>query len=190
LEHFSGIPSTVGGALWQNLHFLSPGRDRTVFLEEYLQSAQILTESGVIDEVGVDHFRFGYDDSILQRCQEVVVSANFRVNPAKETDIAGVIDANLAWRRERHPDPSAFPSAGSIFKKLKGAGAGRLIDQCGLKGRIFGGAQISPRHANFIVNLGEATSRDVLNLVEQCQSAVRARFEVALEMEVARVGET
>lgn len=96
---------------------------------------------------------------------------------------------NLLWRAERHPPLDRFPSAGSIFKKADGVGAGRLVDQCGLKGRHVGDAQISPRHANIIVNLGSATARDVLALVEEARTAVRERFGVELEMEPQLFGE-
>lgn len=189
LEHFAGIPSSVGGALWQNLHFLSPDRTETVFISEILAGAAVLTAEGDEREVEVDYFRFGYDDSVLHHRDDVVLDATFRVEPCPSEAIAVVIERNLAWRRERHPNLDSFPSAGSIFKKIEGVGAGRLIDQCGLKGLILGGAQISPRHANFIVNLGGASARHVMGLVTLCQERVRERFGVTLEMEVGRVGE-
>lgn len=189
LEHFAGIPSSVGGALWQNLHFLAPERTHTVYIAECLAGATILAEDGTIGDVPPEYFQFGYDDSILHHRQDVVLSATLCLVPREVALIQQVIDANLRWRRERHPDLHSFPNAGSIFKKIEGAGAGRLIDQCGLKGLIIGGAQVSPRHANFIVNLGGATARDVLALVALCQARVRERFGLTLEMEIGRVGE-
>ena len=189
LEHFAGIPSSVGGALWQNLHFLAPERTHTVYIAEWLVGATILTEDGTVQEVPVEYFQFGYDDSVLHHRRDVVLSATFRLVPREVALIQRVVDANLQWRRERHPDLRAFPSAGSIFKKIEGAGAGRLIDRCGLKGLIVGGAQVSPRHANFIVNLGGATARDVLAIVSLCRERVGERFGLTLEMEVGRIGE-
>jgi UDP-N-acetylmuramate dehydrogenase len=96
---------------------------------------------------------------------------------------------NLEWRRERHPDLQLFPSAGSIFRKVEGVGAGRLIDQCGLKGRIHGGAQIFERHANIIVNLGGARATDVLALMALAQETVHQETGHTLVPEITLVGE-
>ncbi len=188
LEHFAGIPSSVGGALWQNLHFLAPDRQRTVYIAECLVGARILDEDGAMQDVSTDYFQFGYDDSVLHHRKEVALSALFNLRPSSRQAIERVVAANLQWRRERHPDLASFPSAGSIFKKIEGVGAGRLIDQCGLKGLIVGAAQVSPRHANFIVNLGGASCRDVLSIVRLCQERVRSRFGLDLHMEVGVVG--
>ena len=100
-----------------------------------------------------------------------------------------VLQENLAWRGARHPWLEWHPSAGSIFKKIDGAGAGRLVDQCGLKGRRHGDAQISHLHANIIVNLGQATARDVRALIDEAQQAVLQKFGVTLEPEIRFVGE-
>lgn len=191
LEHFVGIPSTVGGALWQNLHFLSPPpeRERTVFIEEVLEEADLLTEEGERRTVGVDYFEFGYDRSILHRRDDVVLSATFRLERGEEAEMRRVMAANLAWRAERHPPLDTEPSAGSIFKKIEGVGAGRLIDEAGLKGHRVGGAVVSPRHANIFVNAGGATAADVRALVAHVQEVVEARTGHRLEPEIAFVGE-
>jgi len=97
--------------------------------------------------------------------------------------------ANLAWRRERHPPLETEPSAGSIFKKIDGIGAGRLIDQCGLKGTRIGDAEVSPRHANIIVNRGQATAAQVRALIAYVQQVVEARTGYHLEPEIRFVGE-
>ena len=189
LEHFAGIPSSVGGALWQNLHFLAPDRIRTVFIEECLKGAAILTEENEIIEVHKDYFQFGYDESVLHRRKDIVLSATFQLRRGTRAAIQQTIDDNLRWRAEKHPDLKQFPSAGSVFRKLEGLGAGRLIDQCGLKGFIIGGAQVSPQHANFIVNLGEAKASDVLQLIRCCQDKVKEKFGVELTPEISLVGE-
>ncbi|MDX1531011.1 MAG: UDP-N-acetylmuramate dehydrogenase, partial [Rhodothermales bacterium] len=163
IEHYVGIPSSVGGALWQNLHFLSPPpeRERTMFIEEVVHSAEILTEEGERKSVGHDYFRFGYDYSILHDRRDVVLSATFQLEPGDEARMREIMEANLQWRAERHPPLDTEPSAGSIFKKIEGVGAGRLIDWCGLKGTRFGGAMITERHANIQINVGEARAVDV-----------------------------
>lgn len=191
LEHYVGIPSTVGGALWQNLHFLAPApaRDRTMFIAEVTDSAEILTVEGERRTVGVDYFQFGYDDSILHHRRDVVLAATFQLEPADPDRLHRVMEENLQWRRERHPPLDAEPSAGSIFKKIEGIGAGRLIDECGLKGTRVGGALVTPRHANILINTGNATAADVRALIAHVQEVVEQRTGYRLEPEIGFVGE-
>jgi UDP-N-acetylmuramate dehydrogenase len=96
---------------------------------------------------------------------------------------------NLAWRKGRHPDLNVLASAGSIFKKIEGIGAGRLIDQCGLKGHTRGGAQIFTEHANIIVNRGSATAADVRALIDLAQTRVADELGYELVPEITFVGE-
>ncbi len=191
LHHFVGIPSTVGGALWQNLHFLSPApaRDRTVFIEEVIESAELYTEEGERRSVGVDYFEFGYDDSILHHRDDIVLSATFRLEPSEPKQLRQVIRENLEWRDARHPDLWLYPCAGSIFQKIEGIGAGRLIDECGLKGHVYGSAQIFHKHANIIVNLGAATAAEVRVLIDLAQDTVLRELGHSLKPEIQFVGE-
>jgi len=191
LHHFVGIPSTVGGALWQNLHFLSPApeRERTVFIEEVLESAEILTEEGERRTVDVGYFAFGYDESILHHRADVVLSATFLLEPTPVEDLRRVIRENLAWRDDRHPDLWLYPSAGSVFQKIDGIGAGRLIDEVGLKGRVRGGAGIFHKHANIVVNLGGATAADVRFLMALAQETVARETGYQLVPEIGLIGE-
>jgi len=191
LEHYAGIPSTVGGALWQNLHFLAPApaRERTMFIAEVTAGAEILTQEGERRTVDVDYFQFGYDDSILHHRNDVVLAATFRLTAADPERLRQIIEENLAWRRERHPPLDTEPSAGSIFKKIEGIGAGRLIDECGLKGACAGGAMVTRRHANILINTGNATAADVRALIDHIQEAVAARTGYHLEVEIGFVGE-
>lgn len=191
LHHYVGIPSTVGGALWQNLHFLSPApeRSRTMFIEEVLDSAEILTEEGERRTVGVDYFEFGYDESILHHRRDVVLSATFSLEPTPVDELRRVVRENLAWRDERHPDLWLYPCAGSIFQKIDGIGAGRLVDECGLKGRVLNGAGIFHKHANIIVNFGGATARDVRGLIDLARETVARETGYELVPEISFVGE-
>src|SRR5690606_1645589 len=196
LEHYVGIPSTVGGALWQNLHFLSPPpeRERTMFIEEVVHEAEILTPGGERKTVGVDYFAFGYDYSTLHDSGDVVLSATFQLRPAGEDRMREVMAANLDWRRERHPPLDTEPSAGSIFKKIEGIGAGRLIDWCGLKGTRIGGAMVTHRHANILINAGlaegrGATARDVRHLIGYVQETVEREQGYRLHPEIGFVGD-
>ena len=190
LEHYVGIPSTVGGALWQNLHFLSPppDRERTVFWEEIVHSADILTEEGERTTVGVDYFNFGYDYSILHDRDDVVLATTSQLEPGDPDRMRDIMDANLQWRAERHPPLDTEPSVGSIFKKIEGIGAGRLIDECGLKGTRIGGAMVTHRHANIFVNAGGATAADLCALIEHVQKVVERETGYRLETEIDFVG--
>ncbi len=194
LHHYVGIPSTVGGALWQNLHFLSPApdRERTVFIEEILESAEILSAEGERRTVETEYFDFGYDYSILHDRADVVLSAIFRLHPRPEDELRRVMRENLHWRDDRHPDLWLYPCAGSIFRKIEGVGAGRLIDECGLKGHVHssGRAAIFHRHANIVVNLGGARASDVLELVDLAREIVQRETGYELVPEITFVGET
>ena len=191
LHHYVGIPSTVGGAIWQNLHFLSPPpeRERTCFIEEVLESCEILSAEGERRTVGHDYFKFGYDYSILHDRADVVLTATFKLEPQPVEELRMVMRENLKWRDERHPDLWLYPCAGSIFKKIEGVGAGRLIDQCGLKGHVLGSAQFFHKHANIIVNLGGATAAEVRALIELAQRTVKDRLGYELEPEIGFIGE-
>ncbi len=190
LEHYVGIPSTIGGALWQNLHFLSPApkRERTMFIEEIVLNADLLTEEGIRRTVGVDYFEFGYDTSILHRRNDVVLSATFRMEEADPREMRRVMAENLDWRSTRHPPLDTEPSAGSIFKKIEGVGAGRLIDGCGMKGTRIGGAMITERHANILINTGGASASDVMRLIALIQETVERETGYRLEPEISFVG--
>jgi UDP-N-acetylmuramate dehydrogenase len=191
LEHYVGIPSTVGGAVWQNLHFLSPApeRERTMFIAEIFESCEILSEENERKTVGPDYVKFGYDDSVFHHRRDIVLAVTFRLSRGDQDVLHRILQENLSWRGGKHPWLDWHPSAGSIFKKIEGVGAGRLVDQCGLKGRRQGDAQISHIHANIMVNLGRATASDVRALVEIAQSAVEERFGVRLEPEIGMIGD-
>lgn len=190
LHHYVGIPSTVGGALWQNLHFLSPApeRSRTMFVEEVLESAELLTEEGERRTVPVGYFGFGYDESVLHHRADVVLTATFRLEPTPVEELRQVMRENLEWRAVRHPDLRMLPSVGSVFQKIEGIGAGRLIDQCGLKGTVHGRAAIYERHANIVVNLGGATAADVLALIDLARDTVARETGYELVPEISFVG--
>jgi UDP-N-acetylmuramate dehydrogenase len=190
LEHYVGIPSTVGGAIWQNLHFLSPApeRERTMFIAEVFESCRIRREDGERCVVDASYVRFGYDDTVFHHTRDVVLEVTFRLSRGDPATMHRILQENLSWRGARHPWLEHHPSAGSIFKKIEGVGAGRLVDQCGLKGHRIGDAQISHMHANIMVNLGHATASDVRALVSHAQTAVLAKFGQRLEPEIGFVG--
>jgi UDP-N-acetylmuramate dehydrogenase len=191
LEHYVGIPSTVGGAIWQNLHFLSPApaRERTMFIAEVFDSCEILSEENERKVVRADYVKFGYDDSVFHHRRDIVLSTTFRLARGDQAALQRILQENLSWRGGKHPWLDWHPSAGSIFKKIEGVGAGRLVDECGLKGFRVGGAQISHIHANIMVNLGGATAADVRALIAHAQLAVIDRFGQHLEPEIGFIGD-
>ncbi len=188
-EHYAGIPSSVGGAIWQNLHFLAPDRQTTMFIESIVESARVLLANGDIIEVDRDWFDFGYDDSRLHHEEIVVLDVTFLLQPSAREAILAQARANLQWRAERQPPVEIYPSCGSVFKKIEGIGAGRLIDAAGLKGYRIGGVHVSEKHANFLVNTDHGTARDVMDLVQHIQSTVQQNSSYFLEMEIRCIGE-
>src|SRR3989338_3758167 len=189
LEHFVGIPSSVGGTIWQNLHFLNPDRTGTTFIEEIIASARILDKENNIKEVNKDFFEFGYDDSIIHHQEVVVLDVTFRLIPKPQGEIRKIMDANMAWRVAKQPQLWEYPCCGSVFKKIEGAGAGRLIEKAGLKGKQLGGVKVSEKHANYLINVGNATAADVIALIELIQKEVKQETGYELQPEIRIVGE-
>lgn len=191
LEHYVGIPSTVGGAVWQNLHFLSPApaRERTMLIEEIVVSADLLTAENARRTVDRAYLQFAYDFSVLHVRADIALAVTFQLAPGDPAVMHRILQENLSWRGGKHPWLEYHPSIGSIFKKIEGVGAGRLIDQVGLKGHRMGGAQISHIHANIFVNLGGATASDVLSLIRLAQAKVLEGTGYRIETEIGLVGD-
>jgi UDP-N-acetylmuramate dehydrogenase len=192
LEAWAGTPGTVGGAVHGNAHF----RGRLV--SELLERVTLVTKDGAVADVPVEAMAFGYDSSRLHRTREVVVSADFRVHEGDPDALRAVARESLAFRKRTQPLESS--SAGCIFQNPDPArdrvpdgippSAGALVDRAGLKGAREGGARVSETHANFIVNEGGATARDVRRLIERCRREVRERFGVELREEIVYLGFT
>jgi UDP-N-acetylmuramate dehydrogenase len=160
-----------------------------MFIAEIFRSADLLTEENERKTVDADYMKFGYDDTILHHRRDVVLAATFQLEKGDPFVMHRIMQENLSWRGGRHPWLEWHPSAGSIFKKIEGVGAGRLVDQCGLKGYRVGDAQISHIHANIMVNLGQATSADVIGLIKHARQCVKDRLGYELEPEINFVGE-
>jgi UDP-N-acetylmuramate dehydrogenase len=190
LEAWAGTPGTVGGAVCGNAHF------RGRLISELIDRVTLVDEEGRIADVPVGEMEFGYDFSRLHRTREVVVSADFRVSTGEPAALRAIARESLAFRKRTQPLESA--SAGCIFQNPDPArdripdgipaSAGALVDRAGLKGAREGGARVSPTHANFIVNDGGATARDIRALIERCKSEVQSRFGVTLREEIVYLG--
>ncbi len=181
LEFGLAIPGSVGGAVWANAG--AHGSDVAAVLE----SAALLLPDGSVARVPTAELELSYRDSRLKHFDAVVVSATFKLSAAPAEEIRARSDDIRRWRREHQP--LTQPSAGSIFRNPGGDSAGRLVDAAGMKGAREGGAVISPRHANFIVNAGGASASDVRRLADRARREVESRFGVRLEFEVDFVGD-
>ncbi|MFQ6096168.1 MAG: UDP-N-acetylmuramate dehydrogenase [Armatimonadota bacterium] len=181
LEFAAGIPGSIGGAVVMNAG--AHGGE----MADVVERVEAFNRLGEPREYERDELRFGYRHSVLAESDDVVGRVWLRLSPGEPEDIRRRM-ADLA-RRRREAQPLELPSAGSVFKRPPGDYAGRLIEAAGLKGYAVGRAQVSEKHAGFIVNLGGATARDVLALVEQVRETVRRQFGVELEPEVRVIGE-
>ncbi len=181
MEWAAGIPGSVGGALAMNAGAFGGA------MSDIVLTVRALTREGQFVELSREQMRFGYRTSLLRREPLVAVSAALALRKESRAKVEGRQRELLARRRKTQP--LDMPSAGSVFKRPPGDYAGRLIEQAGLKGLRVGGAEVSEKHANFIVNTGGATARDVLQLIARIQHAVRERFGVTLEPEVVVLGE-
>jgi UDP-N-acetylmuramate dehydrogenase len=182
LEFGLAIPGTVGGAVWAN----AGAHDGDV--AGILESADVLLGDGSEARLSAAELEFRYRDSRLKHHpDEVVLAATFRLTQADPAVIAGRLDDIKRWRREHQP--LGIPSAGSTFRNPPDDSAGRLIDALGWKGRTRGGATVSEKHANFIVNDRKGTAADVRGLVDEVAAAVEAETGVALEPEVVFLGD-
>lgn len=176
LEFASGIPGSTGGAVTMNAG--AYGGE----LAQALESVTFLNEAGEICTLPASKCDFGYRKSIFSGRTCLILKARFRLEQGDPAAIRARMEELSAKRREKQP--LEYPSAGSMFKRPPGYFAAALIDQCGLKGFTVGGAQVSEKHAGFVVNRGGATCADVLELVDQVKERVLRQTGVELEMEV------
>jgi UDP-N-acetylmuramate dehydrogenase len=182
LEFGLAIPGTVGGAVWAN----AGAHDSDV--AAILESARLLLGDGTEAVVPAAELDLRYRDSRLKhRPDEIVLEATFRLTPAEPAEIAARLDEIRRWRREHQP--LGIPSAGSTFRNPPDDSAGRLIDAIGWKGRTHGGATVSEKHANFVVNDRKGSAADVRALVDAIEAAVARETGVRLEPEVVFLGD-
>jgi len=182
LEFGLAIPGTIGGAVWAN----AGAHDNDV--AAILETADVLLADGTEARLPAEDLELRYRDSRLKHHpDEVVLGASFRLEPASPDVIAGRLDEIRRWRREHQP--LGIPSAGSTFRNPPGDSAGRLIDAAGLKGRRHGGAAVSEKHANFVVNDQKGTAADVRAVVDDVRAAVEREAGVRLEEEVVFLGD-
>lgn len=181
LEFAWGIPGSVGGAVYMNAG--AYGGE----MKDVVQRAGHFDSQGRPGAYEGAELDFSYRRSRYTGSSQVIAFGEFRLHPGDPLEIGARMEELMARRKEKQPYD--MPSAGSVFKRPKTGYAAALIDQCGLKGRRIGGAQVSEKHAGFIVNTGGATCRDVVELMELIQKTVAERTGIELEPEVRVAGE-
>ena len=181
LEFASGIPGSVGGAVYMNAG--AHGSD----ISKILTKAHILFEDGEIKWLSKDDMEFTYRTSVLQKKRPgIVLEAEFALTKGDRAAIVSQMQKNKDYRKETQP--WNFPCAGSIFRNPLPNYAGKLIEEAGLKGYQIGGAKVSEMHGNFIVNAGNASARDVLELIQYIKDTIQNSRGIKMETEVEIVG--
>jgi len=181
LEFACGIPGSVGGAMAMNAG--AYGGE----IKDVIVKVTVLTKTGEKIVLTKEELELGYRQSIITKEGYFVLSADFDLVKGEKKDIDAKV-ADLTCQRESK-QPLEYPSAGSVFKRPPGYFAGKLIQDCDLQGKGYGGAEVSTKHAGFIVNKGDATASDYIRTIEMVKAKVKQVFGVELELEVKIVGE-
>lgn len=177
----SGIPGSVGGAVFMN----AGAYDGEISF--VIESAKVLDDNQEIRVLSKEELNLGYRQSVVMKKGYVVLSATFNLTPGDKEKIQARVDELTARREERQP--LEYPSAGSTFKRPEGYFAGKLIEDAGLKGFTIGGASVSDKHAGFVINNGNGTAKDVLEVIYHVRDEVKRQFDVDLYPEVRILGE-
>lgn len=180
LEFAAGIPGSIGGAIFMNAGAYG-GETK-----EVVESATVLLPDGTVKRLTNEELDFGYRHSSVQDNHGVVLDATFSLQPGDHDEIAAKMDELNARRAAKQP--LNLPSCGSVFKRPTGYFAGKLIHDAGLQGYTAGGAQVSTKHAGFIVNIDHGTASDYVAVIHHVQQTVKEKFGVSLQTEVRIIG--
>jgi len=180
-EELSGIPGTIGGAIKQNAG--AHGKE----IKDILEEVTVMNYEGNIFTLKTSELDFSYRHSIFFCKKYIILEAKFRFEKGNKDEILSKMQEYKNWRKEKQP--IEYPNAGSTFKRGEDFVTAKLIDECGLKGYQIGGAQISEKHAGFIINKGNATAKDVIELIEHTKRKVKEKFDKDIQLEVEIIGE-
>ena len=175
-EFASGIPGTIGGAIRMNA-----GAHGTE-MKDIVQTITYVDKMGKIHKMTAEQAKFQYRKSIFAEKDYIIIEAELKLQKGKKKEIQEKMQEYAKYRKEKQP--LEYPSAGSTFKRGEDFITAQLIDECGLKGYQIGGAQISEKHAGFIINKGNATAEDVLKLIEYTKEQVYKKFNKVIETEI------
>lgn len=181
-EFASGIPGTIGGAVKMNAGAYGSQMSDVVIRTKYID-----LEDMQIKEITKEEQKFGYRKSIFSTTKRVIIDTTLKLEKADKEHIQEKINQNNESRRTKQPIDK--PSAGSTFKRGEDFITAQLIDDCGLKGYTIGGAQVSTKHAGFVVNAGNATASDVIELMELIKKSVQEKFNKNIDLEIEVIGE-
>ncbi|CAI2646170.1 UDP-N-acetylenolpyruvoylglucosamine reductase [Apilactobacillus kunkeei] len=181
MEFAAGIPGSIGGAVFMNAG--AYGGETA----EVIESVTVLTPENEIKTLSNSELDFGYRHSAVQDQDDIVLEATFKLSAGDKNEIQAEMDRLNELRESKQP--LDLPSCGSVFKRPEGYFAGKLIHDAGLQGYQSGGAQVSKKHAGFIVNIDNATATDYLNVIKHVQETVYAKNKVHLETEVRIIGQ-
>ncbi len=176
LEFAWGIPGTVGGAVFMNAGAYDGEMKNVVY------SVAHMTPDGKIGRIEKDDLQFGYRTSVYRKNGMIITGVTLKLKKGNTEEIRNKMDDYLERRNSKQP--LEYPSAGSVFKRPEGNYAGALIEQCGLKGRLHGGAQVSEKHAGFIINKSNATAKDIRELIGEIKNTVLDKTGYNLECEL------
>lgn len=179
-EFATGIPGTIGGAVMMNAG--AYGGE----IKDIIKSARVMDFDGNVKELSRDELELGYRTSIIAKKNYIVISAVFGLKKGDREKIKSNIKELALKRREKQP--LEYPSAGSTFKRPEGYFAAKLIEDAGLKGLSVGGAQVSEKHAGFVINKKDAKAMDVIRLTDEIKEKVYDKFGVKLELEIKKIG--
>ena len=177
LEKLAGIPGSVGGAIYMNAGAYGQS------ISDYIEQVDLwLPKASKLDSIEKSRCLFSYRQSVFMKSEGMITSALFRLSPASPNDIQQAMTDILRQRAMKQP--LSKPSAGSVFRRPPNAYASKVIDECGLKGKRFGDAMVSHKHAGFIVNMGRATYLDVVTLIDFIRQTVFVKTGILLETEI------
>ena len=175
-EELSGIPGTVGGAVFMNAG--AYGKE----MKDIVVSTKCMDKDGKIFELSNEDQKFEYRSSIFNQKEYIILETKLKLEKGNKENIEQKMKEYLNKRKEKQP--LEYPSAGSTFKRQEGIITAKLIDECGLKGYKIGGAMVSEKHAGFIVNTGDATAKDVIDLIKYVKDKVYEKYGVEIEEEI------
>lgn len=156
-------------------------------MKDIVLKTRYMTFDGKIKTLDLKDHNFEYRNSIFSKLNAIIIDTTLKLEKGEKTEIQSKIEEYSKLRKEKQP--LEYPNAGSTFKRVEGKITAKMIDECGLKGYNVGDAEISTKHAGFVINKGKATASDVLKLVEHVKNKVKEKFNVDIELEILILGE-
>ena len=179
-EELSGIPGTIGGAIRMNAG--AHGKE----IKDVIKTVTVMDYNGNIKQMQNEELKFEYRNSIISKQKLIVLEAVLELQKGDKEEIQKKMKNYATWRKEKQPQE--YPNAGSTFKRGDGFITAQLIDECGLKGYSIGGAEVSTKHAGFVINKGNATAKDVIELTNYIKEKVFEKFQKKIELEIEIIG--